>query len=105
MASRVLRVLFVSRSNDVVGGSDLLVDIAEQRVLEALRLGELEVLGRSVERGTEDDAVGSGKAIGAVTQRLSLDRSTGGRGLRVPPQQHPLPTEVGEAHVGAMLVG
>ena len=105
VASRVLRVLLVRWANDAVGGSDLLVDIAQQRVTEALCLGEFEVLGGRVERGTEDDAVGSSKAIGAVTQRLSLDRSTGGRGLRIPPQQHPLPAEVGEAHLGAVLVG
>jgi hypothetical protein len=30
MSSRVLRVLFVGRPNDVVGGPDLLVDVAEQ---------------------------------------------------------------------------
>ena len=105
MTSWKLRVLLVCRPNDVVGGSDLSVDVTQQRIPEALRLGELEVLGGSVERGADDDAVGSGKVFGAVTQRLSLDRSTGGRGLRIPPQQHPSAAEVGEAYIEAVLVG
>ncbi len=105
MTSWKLRVLLVRGPDDVVGGSHLPVDVTQQRIPEALRIGELEVLGGGVERGAEDDTVGSSKAIGTVTQRLALDRSTGGRGFRVPPQQHPLSAEVGEAHVNAVLVG
>jgi hypothetical protein len=105
MTSWILRVLLVRRPQNVVGGPDLSVDITEQRVPEELRLGEVEGLRRRVEGGTENDAVGSSKAIGAVTQRLSLDRSTGGRGLRIPPQQHPSAAEVGEAYIEAVLVG
>ncbi|MEA3185965.1 MAG: hypothetical protein QOJ74_2442 [Ilumatobacteraceae bacterium] len=103
--ARVLRILLVGRACDLVGGAHCAVDVAEQLVPELLGLGELEVLGGRVERRTEDDAVGCFEPSGTVTQRLSFDRSTRGRCFRVPPQQHPLATEVGEAHVDAVLVG
>jgi len=103
--ARELRVLLIRRSNDIVGSTDNTVDVAQQWVLEALGLGELEVLGRCVERRADDGAVGIGEPCGTVTQRLAFDRSTGRGCLGVPPQQHPLAAEVGKAHVVTMLVG
>jgi hypothetical protein len=103
--TRELRVLLVRRSNNVVGGADGAVDVAEEGVLKALSLGELEVLCRGVERCADNDAVGLGKPCGAVTQRLSFDRSTRRRRLGIPPHQHPVAAKIGKAHVVTVLVG
>lgn len=104
VATRVLGVLLVDGSGHLVGAADSTVDVAEQLVVEALRLGEREVLLWSVEGGAEDDAVGLGELGGAVTQPLALDRSTGRRRFGIPPQQHPVATKVGKADLDAMLV-
>jgi hypothetical protein len=103
--TREVGVLLIRRTNDVVGGADRSVDIAQEGILEPLRLGELEVLGGRVERSSDDRAVGRFEPCGAVTQRLALDRSTRCRCLWVPPQQHPPTAEVGKAHVVTVLVG
>lgn len=100
-----LRIVLGGWTHDVVGGTDQTVDIAQQGVPEALGLGELEVLGRCIERRPEDDAIGLGESCGAVTQRLSFDCSTGRGRLGIPPQQHPVTTELGKAHLVAVLVG
>ena len=103
--TREVGVLLVRRTNDVVRRADGSVDVAEEWILEALCLGELEVLSRRVERSSDDRAVGRFESCGAVTQRLALDRSTRCRCLWVPPQQHPPTAKVGKAHVVTVLVG
>lgn len=105
MSSRIARILVVGAPNDPVGGTHKAVDVTLQWVVETLCHGELEVLGGSVERGADDGAVGVGEIVGAVTQRLPFECSTRCRGLGVPPQQHPPAVEVGQADVGAMLIG
>jgi len=97
-------VLVVGGTDDVVCGADGAVDIAEQLVAEALLLGEGEVLGGRVERRAEDQAVGGGELLGAVTQRLTFDRSTRRRGLGVPPQQHPTTAQLVEADLLVVLI-
>ncbi len=104
-SSGEFRGLIIAVGNDVVGGTHGGVDIAQQGVVEALRLGELEVLGGRVERSADDGAVGFGELFGAVTQRLSLDGSTACRRLGIPPQQHPSTAEMGKAYVGGVLIG
>lgn len=105
MPSREVGILIIRRSDDVVGSPHPMVDVAQQGVLESLRLGELEVLGGSIERRTDDGAVGFGEPCGTVTQCLSFDRSTRCRSLRIPPQQHPAAAEVGKAGFHAVLIG
>ena len=101
---REVRVLLTRISHNPVVSADAVIDVAEEGVVETLRLGELEVLGRSVERSAEDGAVGIGEFSGAVTQRLAFKGSTGCRCLGVPPQQHPTIAQVDQADVVAMLI-
>jgi hypothetical protein len=69
--------------------ADLLVVVGQQPEREVELLTERLVrLGR-VEADPEDLAVQTLEVGGLVTQAFSLDRSTGGVGHRVPPQQHP----------------
>ena len=97
--------LVVGVACDVVGLADSVIEVAEQSEREALRLREVEVLCRRVERCTEDDDTEFVEAIGPVTQRLSLDRSTRRRGLGVPPQQHPMAEQIGAVDDLAVLIG
>jgi hypothetical protein len=101
---RVLGVFLVGTANDFVRGADRAIHIAQQTEREVLRLGEFEVLGRCVERGTEDDSVELFESLGTVTQALALLRSTGCGCFRVPPQQHPLTPKVVKMNVPAVLV-
>lgn len=105
MPSGVAGILVVDIADHVVRSTHRPIHVAEQRIVESLGLGELEVLGGRIEGSAHDRAVGQGELLGAVTQRLSFDRSTGGRGLRIPPQQHPPAAIAGQAHVGAVLIG
>jgi hypothetical protein len=104
VALGVIGVLLAFGAADLVLRADGALDVAQQAVLEVLRLGEGEILRRSVERRAEDDAVGIGEAVGAVTQPLALNRSTRRRCFRVPPQQHPLAALVVQADLFTVLV-
>ena len=85
--------------------SDLVVDVAQQREVEALGLGERLVLGRSIEGNAVNARVDRGVLGGSITEPLALDRSTRRRGLRVPPQDHPRAGQVSERDLVAVLVG
>jgi hypothetical protein len=98
-------VRIVGRAGDAVRLADVAIGVAEEAERELLIGGELVVLVDGVEGGAEDDRAVPGEVVGAVTQRLSFDRSTGRRRLRVPPQQHPRATQVGEPDDVAVLVG
>jgi hypothetical protein len=103
-AFRKARVLVVGFANHLVGGADTLVDVGQQRVREFLGVSERLVVFRGIERCAENTAVGVGKVLGTVTQSLSLNRSTRGGGLRVPPEQHPVSGLIGEGQGVAVLV-
>lgn len=90
--------------DDLVGRADGTVDVAQEVERELLRRGEGLVLLRLVERCTEDRAVEGGELCGAVTQRLALNRSTRGRRLGVPPQEHPTARLIGERHGFTVLI-
>jgi hypothetical protein len=104
VAPREVGELVAGVAGDAVRPADRVIDVAEQSERELLIGGELEVLGRRVERGAEDDRVQLGEAMGAVTQALTFDRSTGGGCLGVPPEQHPRPFQIGEVHEVAVLI-
>ena len=104
VAHRVLGILLVRSAHDFVGGPDCTIHVAQQMEREVLCLGEREVLGRGVERCAEDDGIELLESVGAVTQALTLDRSTRRRRLRVPPQQDPVTPEILEVDVPATLV-
>jgi hypothetical protein len=59
---------------------------------------------RRVERDAEDLAIERRELLDLVTQALALDRSARGVGHRVPPEQHPLATEIGETDRSARVV-
>jgi hypothetical protein len=102
---RIVGVLMVCRTNDVIRPAHRTVDIAQQRIAEVLSVGECKVFGRGVERRAEYSAVCGSEIVGAVTQRLTFESSTRCRSLRIPPQQHPPSSKVGQTHIGAVLVG
>ena len=102
---RKVRVLMIGCTHDFVRRTDDPVSVGEQRIVKRLRVFERLVVRRSIERCSEDVAVGIGKVSGSVTQGLSLNRSTRGGGLRVPPQEHPVSSLIGERHEMAILVG
>ena len=104
VAHRVLGILLVGSTSDFVRGPDGTVHIAQQTEREVLRFGEREVLLRCVEGCAEDDGIELLKSMGAVTQALTLDRSTTCRRFRVPPQQHPLPAKIVKVNLVAVLV-
>ena len=102
---RKVCVLMIGCTHDFVRRTDDPVSVGEQRIVKRLRVFERLVVRRSIERCSEDVAVGIGKVSGSVTQGLSLNRSTRGGGLRVPPQEHPVSSLIGERHEMAILVG
>ena len=72
-----------------VGRADRGINIAEQREREVVVGLERLVLLWGVERDAENGATSLGELLSLITQALSLEGSTGGGGLGVPPQQHP----------------
>ncbi len=102
---RVLGVLLPGFAHDLVLGPNSAIHIAQQMERELLRLGERQVLGGCIERGTEDDRIELFESLGAVTQALALDGSTRCRRFGVPPQQHPPTAQVLEMDVVAVFVG
>jgi hypothetical protein len=85
--------------------ADTFVDVREESVGEAVPLGEgLVLLGR-IEGDPEDDRIGFLELRGSVTEPLPFERSAGGIGLHVPPQDHPPAAQVGERHGCPVLIG
>lgn len=105
VSARKVRKLVCGVARDLVVRGHPSIEIAEQRERELLRLGERTVLLDRVVGGSEDDDVEFFEAIGAVTQRLALDGSTGCCGLGVPPEQDPVPSKIVERHGVAPVVG
>lgn len=81
------------------------IDIAEQPEWEVLCGGKGMVRLDGVERSSQHDTVERLQLLGAVTQALSFNRSTGGRRFRVPPQQHPVPHLIGQRNLVTVVVG
>lgn len=85
--------------------TDLFVVVREQTEREVELLAERLVVGGCIEADAEDLARQRFELLGLVTQALSLNRSTGGISLRIPPQQDPTPALVGEPDGAALLIG
>jgi len=94
-----------SRIARAVFDTDLFVVIRQQTEREVELLAERLVLGGCIEADAEDLAPKRFELLGLVTQALSLNRSTGGISLRIPPQQDPAPALVGEPDGAALLIG
>ena len=105
VAHRELGVLVVRCASDFVLRSDRAIRVTQQTEREVLRFGKRKVLVRSVEGSAEDDGIERFESVGAVTQALTLDRSTTRRRFRVPPQQHPLTAQIAEPDICAVLIG
>ena len=99
-----LRELLVGLACHFVGRANAAICIGQQVEVERLRFCERLVLVGGVERCTEDDTLGVGKVFGPVPQALALNRSTGSRCFRIPPQDHPVAALIGEADLVAVLV-
>ena len=102
--AREVRELVGGVAGDAVALADSMIQVAQQAEREPLRRGEGPVGGWFVEGRSEDDDPEIVESIGAVTQRLAFDRSTGGCGLGVPPQEHPPASQVGEVDDGFVLI-
>ena len=89
----------------VVEAADGLVGVADQRVAELFGVGEGLLLLDSVERRADYYGAGCLELRGSVTEPPALARSTGGRGLGVPPQGYPAAPQVGQTNGVAVLVG
>jgi hypothetical protein len=98
-------VLVVRCASYFVLRSDRAIRVAQQTKWEVLRFGKRQVLVRPVEGSAEDDGIELIESLGAVTQALTLDRSTTRRRFRVPPQQHPLTAQIAEPDICAVLIG
>jgi hypothetical protein len=103
-AQRIVRVLMIGRTENLVERSDGPVPIGEQGERKMLRFTKRFVLFERVERSSKNDTVSVKKINGSVTQRLALNRSAGCRGLRVPPEQHPMTSLIFERDESPVLV-
>jgi hypothetical protein len=79
-----------------VGLSHRLVHVGEQRVGQIVFLGEGSVLFEGVEGDPYDLGTCLEEIGGSITEPLALDRSPGGGGLHIPPEDHPSPCEIVE---------
>ena len=104
VAQRKATELLARRPGDLIGRADRVVAVAEEAIGELLGLRESPVVINGVEGSAEHDGLESGETLGAVTQALSLDRSTRGRSFGVPPEQHPRASEVREADRVSVVV-
>ena len=104
VAHWVLGILLVRTASHLELGADRAIHVAQQTERKVLGFSERQVLGWCVERRAEDDGIELFESVGAVTQALTLDRSTSGRRLRVPPQQHPFTAKILKVNVPAVFV-
>jgi hypothetical protein len=81
------------------------VDVAQEPEREVELLPERLVRLGGIEGDAEDLAVAGLVCVGLITQAVSFDRSAGGVGLRVPPEQDPPTALVGERDRHAILIG
>jgi len=79
--------------------------VGQQAEREVVVLREGEVVLDRVEGGSEDLYAPVSELLGSVTEPDPFDCSTGGRGLRVPPEHDPASGEVAEPDGLAILVG
>ena len=93
------------RSPDAVDLGDVTIDIGEQRERQLLIIGEGEVGARRIVRRADDGRTEIFERWASITEALGLDRSTGRRRLRVPPQHDPTTGEIGETHGAPVLIG
>ena len=93
------------RSPHAVGLGDATIDVGQQRERQLLIVGEGEVGARRIVGRADDGRAESFERWASITEALGLDRSTGRRRLRVPPQHDPATGEIGEAHGAPVLIG
>ena len=100
-----LVVVLTLFSFGVVGTTDFVAFIADQRVGKRLIIGERFLVGDCVERSADDGAVCCFKFWGSITEPATLKRSTRGSRLGVPPHGHPFTGQISERDGVAVLVG
>ena len=85
----VVRVLLVRALLDAIEPSDGSIDVAQQRVAEAVFVCERPVFFLRVEARAEDRCAERFELWASITEALSLTRSAAGGGLWKPPQHDP----------------
>jgi len=105
VAARERGELVIRVPRDLVGGTDRVVEIAQQPERELLCSSKREVFSWSVERRPEDGCAEFGESFGAVTQRLAFDGSTRCCCFGIPPQQHPSASQTRQLDGLIVLVG
>jgi hypothetical protein len=97
--------LFRSGIARLIRDAHLFVVIREQSERKIELVAERLVLVRGVEADSENLAVERFVLLGAVTQALALNRSTGRIGLRIEPQEDPPAALTFERYRPAVLIG
>ena len=100
-----LGIAFGRRVRRTVGEPDLAIRVAQQAKREIELLGEAAVLFGRVEADAEDLDVFASELGGLIAEPATLDRSTGGVGLWIEPEDDVVSSEVGEAHGRAGVIG
>jgi hypothetical protein len=94
----------VRRFTGPVSEADLTRGVAEEREAETLLLGERRIAPDAVEGGTENLDAAAVELLLEVAEPATLGGSPEGVGLRVEPEDDPLPSEIGEAASRAGVV-
>jgi hypothetical protein len=100
-AARVFILLALRRA---VGEADLAVGVAEEGEGEVEFLGEVGVRGLVVEADTENLDILFFVFADEVAEPATLQRSAGGIGLRIEPEDHALAAQVAQTDVVAVVI-
>ena len=91
-ALRIERIRFVGGALETVFATDLAIDVGQQPKTELLIRRERLVVGRCIERRSDDGGAEFGELRASITEALALARSTAGRGFGIPPEHDPRAT-------------
>jgi hypothetical protein len=99
-----VRVGLVGMPLRLVRLADLPVDVGQDPEREAVLRGERQVLLRGVEGRADELRADPLEVRGSVTEPPPLKRSPRRVGLHEPPENHPVPTEIGQLEGLPMLI-
>lgn len=91
-AFRIERICFVGAPLDTIFAPDPAIDVGQEPKTELLICRERLVVGRCIERRSDDRGAEFGELWASITEALALASSTGGRGFGVPPEHDPRAT-------------
>jgi len=88
-ALRVVRIRLVRLALAGIGATDVAISVTQQQEPELLVRGEDVVVGRCVERSSDDRGAEFFELLASITEALAFACSTAGRSLGIPPQHDP----------------